>query len=495
MFGGGGGGGDQGLEKAKQAQEKHTDQLLAKEDVEGTAVGFDGAGGAAVVIYTARPGLPDELDGVPLVVRVTGKFYALPVPSQTQASFTYACSGLDCDFDASSSKGKGRKSYDWDFGDNTGDAGGTGVNSYAAAGTYTVTLTLTAKDGSDSTSQNVTVEDSAGGGDTDCSATGDTTVRCARPVPIGVSTGHPDITAGTIGARVTDGTDVYALSNNHVYANQNDATIGDAVIQPGTFDGGSSPADDISTLSDFEPMLFNGSNNTMDAAIAVSSTANLWNSTPNDGYGTPTTAPVSASVGQVVKKYGRTTKFTTVTVSEINVTVDVCYEGFPSCTKLARFVDQIAIVDGTFSDGGDSGSLIVDGNDNPVGLLFAGSSTRTLANRIDLVLTRFAVTIDGKAPGSAPPPSSAALSVTVTTDKASYVKGEKALFITNVTDGTDPVPGAAVLSEVTTANGNKLACNGTTNDNGDFIMHVQGQPKPRWGRDLYRQFDGFQEWL
>ena len=45
VFGGGGGGGDQGLEKAKQAQEKHTDQLLAKEDVEGTAVGFDGAGG------------------------------------------------------------------------------------------------------------------------------------------------------------------------------------------------------------------------------------------------------------------------------------------------------------------------------------------------------------------------------------------------------------------------------------------------------------------
>ena len=38
----------------------------------------------------------------------------------------------------------------------------------------------------------------------------------ARPVPIGVSTGHPDITAGTIGARVTDGTNVHAISNNHV---------------------------------------------------------------------------------------------------------------------------------------------------------------------------------------------------------------------------------------------------------------------------------------
>ena len=30
-----------------------------------------------------------------------------------------------------------------------------------------------------------------------------------RPVPIGVSTGHPDVTAGTIGARVTDGNRIF----------------------------------------------------------------------------------------------------------------------------------------------------------------------------------------------------------------------------------------------------------------------------------------------
>jgi len=36
-----------------------------------------------------------------------------------------------------------------------------------------------------------------------------------------------------------------------------------------------------------------------------------------------------------------------------------------------------------------------DANKNPVGLLFAGSNTRTLANRIDLVLNRFGVSIDG----------------------------------------------------------------------------------------------------
>ncbi|HEX9581370.1 MAG TPA: CARDB domain-containing protein, partial [Gemmatimonadales bacterium] len=69
----------------------------------------------------------------------------------------------------------------------------------------------------------------------------------------------------------------------------------------------------------------------------------------------------------------------------------------------AIFVDQLIIEPGGFSGGGDSGSLIVtnDGNKNPVALLFAGSSTQTIANRIDLVLNRFNVTVDG---GETPPP-------------------------------------------------------------------------------------------
>ena len=73
------------------------------------------------------------------------------------------------------------------------------------------------------------------------------------------------------------------------------------------------------------------------------------------------------------------------------------------CLKSARFVDQIGISPGTFSAGGDSGSLIVteDGN-YPVGLLFAGSSTRTIANPIGFVLSRFNVAIDG---GAEPPPT------------------------------------------------------------------------------------------
>jgi hypothetical protein len=54
------------------------------------------------------------------------------------------------------------------------------------------------------------------------------------------------------------------------------------------------------------------------------------------------------------------------------------------------FTNQIVISSSTFSAGGDSGSLIVTNNSshNPVGLLFAGSSTTTIANPIGQVLTR-----------------------------------------------------------------------------------------------------------
>lgn len=224
----------------------------------------------------------------------------------------------------------------------------------------------------------------------------DPTTR-SRPAPVGFSMGHPDITAGTFGARVTDGSgNVYALSNNHVIADVNNASIGDNILQPGPADGGTNPGDKIGELADYEPIDFSGTNY-MDAAIASSSTSDLSASTPSDAYGAPGTTTKSASVGMQVQKFGRTTEHTTGEVSEINVTVSVCYEQtWFWCTKSATFEDQIGVTPGSFSDGGDSGSLIVtdDSNKNPVGLLFAGSSSRTLANPIGRVLNRFNVSID-----------------------------------------------------------------------------------------------------
>ena len=299
---------DWALEHVKEVQDRHTDELMARPGVVGTAVGLGDDGGYAVLVLLERPGvagIPRGLDGVPVQVVVTGKIYAL------------------------------------------------------------------------------------------------TTGRYDRPVPIGVSTGHPDITAGTIACRVKDlAGNVYALSNNHVYANSNEALLGDAVIQPGTADDGISPADDIGTLSDFEPIEFSRrAENEIDAAIALSSTANLGTATPDGGYGTPSSTDVEAVLGQQVQKFGRTTKLTQGEVTGVNATVNVGY----GPGKTARFVKQILIEPGDFSAGGDSGSLIVtQSGNNPVGLLFAGSSSMTVANRIDLVLARFIVTVDGTTAGEPP---------------------------------------------------------------------------------------------
>jgi hypothetical protein len=199
---------------------------------------------------------------------------------------------------------------------------------------------------------------------------------------------------------VKDAADVcYILSNNHVLANSNKAAIGDNTLQPGPFDGGQDPEDAIATLSAFEPIAFDGSANTIDAAIAelISPTFVTAETPAATGYGAPGTTPVGASVGQQLQKFGRTTLLTHGQVTEIEVTANICYKCAGPfcfrCSKLARFTDLVATED--MSGGGDSGSLMVtdDASKNPVALLFAGSSTRTLANEIDLVLDRFNVNV------------------------------------------------------------------------------------------------------
>jgi hypothetical protein len=189
----------------------------------------------------------------------------------------------------------------------------------------------------------------------------------------------------------------YALSNNHVLANSNNASIGDNALQPGPYDGGTA-ADAIGTLADFQPISFS-SNNTMDAAIAE-----LFDAADATGARRRTRTALRgrrrrmpASVMNV-QKFGRTTGHTTGQVAETNVTVSVCYvtRGPFMCASAATFVGQFTITPGNFSSGGDSGSLIVTNNSNrsSVGLLFAGSTERTIANPIGPVFSRFGVGIE-----------------------------------------------------------------------------------------------------
>ena len=215
-----------------------------------------------------------------------------------------------------------------------------------------------------------------------------------------MSTGNEgSCSAGTIGARVTKGTNVYALSNNHVYALENEAPIEDKIVQPGVYDTDCQQftTNQIGTLAAFVTIVFDDTTeNTIDAAIALSSVDDLGNATPSDGYGTPSSTIADEFLGQKVQKYGRTTGLTTGTVAAIHATVRVGYG-----SGIARFVDQIIVEGdkGGFLKAGDSGSLLVtyDTDDaNPVGLLFAAGrgGKIAVANPIDLVLDAFSVSID-----------------------------------------------------------------------------------------------------
>lgn len=68
------------------------------------------------------------------------------------------------------------------------------------------------------------------------------------------------------------------------------------------------------------------------------------------------------------------------------------------------------------------------------------------------------------------PPPTPVLSVAVTTNE-SYVNKENVQIKVTVTDGTNPVSGAAVRVVLTTASGRKLAGNATTNGSGAATLN------------------------
>lgn len=70
------------LGPAAEAQERHTGWMMANPDVVGTAVGLTEDGRPAVKVLTKRPGvagIPEQLEGFPVEVEVTGEIFALPV--------------------------------------------------------------------------------------------------------------------------------------------------------------------------------------------------------------------------------------------------------------------------------------------------------------------------------------------------------------------------------------------------------------------------------
>jgi hypothetical protein len=202
--------------------------------------------------------------------------------------------------------------------------------------------------------------------------------------------------SGTLGSLVQDAmSNQYVLSNNHVLARSGQAAAGEDISQPGRIDNGCLLPP---VVADFTVAPRLGSN--VDAAIALLRAGTMDSTGFIEDIGTISSVVKSPALGLAVAKSGRTTGFTTGSIASINTSVNVQYQR--GCGQGKKFVvaytNQVVIYSSSFSAGGDSGSLIVtnDACHQPVALLFAGSSTTTVANPIGDVLTRVGAQLPGE---------------------------------------------------------------------------------------------------
>lgn len=230
-------------------------------------------------------------------------------------------------------------------------------------------------------------------------------VRQTAPIQLGASGGNVNdrsnafCCSGTLGSLVTKNGQNFILSNNHVLAISNTAAIGDDVSHPGLIDVGcnANNAAIVADLFEYSPL---GSQN-VDAALALVRAGQVDSSGAILDVGVPasTPAPVdNTALGRTVAKSGRTTGLTCANVTSISTDVSVQYQ--QGCGKGRKFTvtyqDQVVIGSSSFSAGGDSGSLIVTADTaQPIALLYAGSSTTTIGNRIGDVTSALGVSFVG----------------------------------------------------------------------------------------------------
>jgi hypothetical protein len=217
---------------------------------------------------------------------------------------------------------------------------------------------------------------------------------------------------GTLGSLWTraDITNPFILSNNHVLARSGQGAAGEAIAQPGAAACFNAPIT-VANLTQQAPIVPPGTApqtgpapSNVDAAIAqvvagqVDTAGTILDLGATAGTTSLPAAPPSATIGtpalgMSVAKSGRTSGLTCSTITSINTTTSVVYEtkcGSNVTAFTAQYANQLVINGGTFSAGGDSGSLIVNStNAQAVGLLYGGSATDTVANPIHDVILAF----------------------------------------------------------------------------------------------------------
>lgn len=178
------------------------------------------------------------------------------------------------------------------------------------------------------------------------------------PIPGGVSIGHHQITAGTSGFVLTNGTDRYLASNNHVLANSNAGTHGDPIYQPGPIHDG----EHVGDLEDYTP-LQNGA--TVDLAWAkIGERTGITNDIL--GVGGPYGDIHDPTVGDTLVSSGITSGVSSAAVQSANTSVKVRFD------EDTTYILEDQVITESMSGPGDSGSPVLH-EGHPAGMIFAGS--------------------------------------------------------------------------------------------------------------------------
>lgn len=198
------------------------------------------------------------------------------------------------------------------------------------------------------------------------------------------------------------------MSNNHVLANVNKASLQDPILQPGPYDLGldleNYSAEEVEQkykeyivayLSDFVPLNFScwllkKRVNEVDVAIAKLAEG-IQYSNNILGIGVPNGVN-DPNVGDIVQKSGRTTGVTQGRIIDTSATIVVEY---PPKTALFENVMVIEPTDQfkAFSEPGDSGSPIVNANGNLIGVIFAGGNGYGIGFPIKKAFMKFGVSL------------------------------------------------------------------------------------------------------
>lgn len=204
----------------------------------------------------------------------------------------------------------------------------------------------------------------------------------------GISGANTNLTgaSGTIGyfctrkSRFSRLKETHLLSNSHVFADLQRANVAedDLIMQPSPGEPGSNRP--IGTLVNFSSLKFEGDvtePNHIDAAIAK-----LWAShqhkplLPFIGAVKGHVAKKDITLGEPARKFGRTTGYTEGRIFSIYLDVWIRYD---RTRQSAYFENQLLVEPASpafqkFVAKGDSGSLLVDGEQHAIGLIFGGMS-------------------------------------------------------------------------------------------------------------------------